>query len=340
MLEQRHTTATDRGQGIEQPLRPLTLAVTGGSGFVGGHLIPHLLERGHSLRLLIRNPGRMVLPRAQQGTGELNVIQGDLGDPRSLRELCDGADLVVHCAGLLAARHRSAFATVNIEGTARLVDAAIVSGVRRMILLSSLAAREPALSDYAWSKRGGEEALASAGSSLSWVVLRPPAVYGPGDRATLPLVEQLARRHSMIPACRTGRVSLIHVRDVVSAISHVIGNTAVDREVCEIDDGKPGGYDWQELKRATGQGNGRCIFLPRMVMAAAAAASMLWSRLSGKPPMLSPGKVAELYHPDWVCRTNRLSDLTGWHPQVPFTQGFAETLDWYHQAGWLSAAPA
>ncbi len=278
---------------------------------------------------------------AEAGSHNMSFVTGDLTDAAAVARLCDGAAGLIHCAGLLAGRDRDAFARVNIEGTVRLTRAAAEAGVRRLVLMSSLAAREPALSDYAWSKRGGEEAVAELAGGMSWLALRPPAIYGPGDRATLPLVDQLSRRRSLIPGHPEAKVSLIHVRDVISAIDHVLADATVERVACEIDDGKPGGYSWRELKGvANGRGAGGCVFIPRTAMAAAAWGCEIWSRVAGGPPMLNAGKVAELYHRDWVCRNNLLQELSRWRPQVPFAQGFAETLGWYRQAGWLSQAAA
>ena len=104
----------------------------------------------------------------------------------SLRRLVDGADAVVHCAGVVRGADQADFERVNVDGVARLVRSAAEQHPKpRFLLVSSLAAREPGLSQYAASKRKGEAALASESDGMPWAVIRPPAVYGPGDREIL-----------------------------------------------------------------------------------------------------------------------------------------------------------
>jgi len=151
-------------------------AVTGATGFVGPHLVAALARHGWTLRLLIRR----WTPLPSLPGVEADIVWGDLADEASLKRLVDGADAVVHAAGLIKARRPAEFDAVNRDGTARL--SALAPDVP-FLLLSSLAAREPQLSPYAASKRAAEEAIARR--SGAWLALRAPAVYGPGDRETL-----------------------------------------------------------------------------------------------------------------------------------------------------------
>src|SRR5512145_2940506 len=128
-----------------------TVAITGGTGFIGRHVIAALTGSGQSLRLLMRNPAPGTL-----SCGNAEIIRGSLADRDALARLVDGADTVIHCAGAIGAADRSGFASANIDGTRALAAAAAAAGVRRFVHLSSIAAREPALTDYAWSKAGSE----------------------------------------------------------------------------------------------------------------------------------------------------------------------------------------
>lgn len=315
------------------------IAMTGASGFVGGHLVSLLQQQADHLRVLVRDPAR--LRKIDDPAQKIEIVRGDLSQAGQLSELCRGADTLVHCAGLIAARSAAEFFAVNRDGTARLVDIAAKAGIRRVVLLSSLAAREPSLSAYAASKRAGEDALASLASHMSWAILRPPAVYGPGDRATLPLVQQLSRNTAFIPGRPDARISLIHVRDLAMAVAHAAADDQLNGVVCELHDGTSGGYGWRDLRAAASQGEGtgersRCLFLPRPLLKAAAGVMELAAPVFGRTPMLTSGKVAELYHRDWVCRHDLLDDMSDWRPRIRFAQGFAETHAWYRQAGWLS----
>ena len=307
------------------------IAITGATGFVGTHLVDCLARQRRSLRALARRPDQIM-------RDDLQVIPGDLASADALEQLCRGANAVVHCAGKTSACSRAEFDAVNVVGTRAVLAAARAAGVARFVHVSSLAAREPELSDYAASKRAGEELVVRQDETMSWIVLRPPAVYGPGDRATLPLIKQLTQRVAMVPGTGQGKASLIHVRDLAAAIAHVTANTDLAGAVYELDDGKRGGYSWRELSTAAGEAEGHkvsCVFLPKSVVKLAGAVEVALARRANRTPEVTPGKVRELYHPDWVCRDNLLQERSGWHPSVPLVDGLRETASWYREQGWM-----
>jgi len=308
------------------------IAITGVTGFVGRHLLDCLGGGSDRLKVLVRRP------KSRGDLAGVEIVEGGLDDRDALDRLCDGADAVVHCAGAIAARSRSEFFKTNRDGTANMVRAARAAGVSRFILVSSLAAREPGLSDYAASKQAGETVLREQGGRLNWSIVRPCAVYGPGDRGTLQLVRQLSRRIAFIPANPRGRVSLIHVRDLVSGLVGVIEDEARSGELHEVDDGKPDGYDWAEIAGAAGRAQGRavtCLCLPHGLSRLAGYGGALYGRLTGRRTILNPGKVREFYHPDWVSRLNRLEKTSRWRPQIGFADGYRETVLWYREHGWM-----
>jgi nucleoside-diphosphate-sugar epimerase len=303
-----------------------TVAITGATGFAGRHVAAELLRRGHRLVALARDPVRATLP------SEVRVIAGDLGNPAALAALVTGADCVVHLAGAVTALGREGYFRVNAEGAETLAAAAARASVGRFIHVSSLAAREPLLSAYGASKRAGEEAVARHGAGMSLLVLRPPALYGPGDRATLPLLKALTGRIAVIPGRRDQRFSLLHVRDLARLIADAV--TSESDGTFEVSDGRALGYDWSAIAAAAARVAGhpvRPFFLPRAVATGIAFCVEAMGHLSGRPGMLSRGKVAELYHGDWVAR--------GPGPPLgrtlTFEEGFGETVAWYRQEGWL-----
>lgn len=308
-----------------------TIAITGATGFVGTQLVQQLRDNGRSLRLLVRNPDAVQ-------HADVELVRGDLASGQALATLCRDTSAVVHCAGRISACSRAEFDAVNETGTRRIVEAALNAGVGRFIHVSSLAAREPTVSDYAASKRAGEQVVQELGGNLAWVALRPPAVYGPGDRATLPLIKQLTQRIALVPGTSRGRVSLIHVRDLASAIAHVVLDEELPGGIYELDDGKQDGYSWCELGRAVGAAEGHrvsCVFLPKSMLKLAGVVELALAKRTGRTPEVTPGKVRELYHPDWVCRHNLLQEHSEWAPLVPLTDGLRETTTWYRRQGWL-----
>ncbi|MGQ0485248.1 MAG: NAD-dependent epimerase/dehydratase family protein [Hyphomicrobiales bacterium] len=303
-----------------------TIAITGATGFAGGHAVAELLKRGHRLVALVRDPARARL------TGDVRIVEGDLGNAAALDLLVRGADAVVHVAGAIVAVRGRDYFTVNERGTVAVAAAAARAGVKRFVHVSSLAARQPQLSAYAASKRAAEGVFETGMALLNAIILRPPVVYGPGDRGTLPLIAALTRPIAVIPGRREARFSLMHVEDLARTIADAAESET--RGCFELNDGTPGGYSWADLIAAAQRAEGisiRPVFLPRFVPALAAAGAVGISRLTGKPAMVTPGKIAELYHDDWVARGPGLplADPVG------FEAGFARTVEWYRREGWL-----
>ena len=309
-----------------------TVAMTGASGFVGRHVAQKLIAGGWQVRALVR--------RRDAGLpGGTIAVPGDLGDTAGLAQLVAGADVVIHCAGVVGAVNRAGFRTVNVDGTARLAAAAANSETPpRFIHMSSLAARQPELSAYGASKRDGERALTQHGDNLSWTILRPAAVYGPGDRATLAFFRQWRAGFMVVPAGGGQRLSLIHAGDLAAAVAALLETGNGGGATFEIGDGHPGGHGWRDVAEAGGRALGRrvaCISMPRAILLAAAAASLAAHGLVGRTPLVTPGKVRELYHPDWVCDDHAMAAATGWSPVVPLEEGFITTAAWYREQGWL-----
>jgi nucleoside-diphosphate-sugar epimerase len=312
-----------------------TVAITGATGFIGGHLVQRLVDAGYRVRVLTRR-----LPvHPIYGDRPIEAVIGGLGDADSLRALLRGADAVVHAAGLVKAPSRAAFFAVNAAGTRAVVEAARAQPTPlRFILLSSLAAREPQLSAYAASKRAAETALSHAGGGLAWSIIRPPAVYGPGDRETLAFFRAAARGLIPAPSGAQARLSMIHVSDLAGAIETILESEAAVEATLEVDDGKPGGYGWAELARIVGAALGtkpRLVRVPRPVLQAIGAINELSGALTGRTPMLTRGKAREICHPDWSCRNSAIRKITSWEPLIPLDAGFAETIAWYRAEGWL-----
>lgn len=309
-----------------------TVAVTGATGFIGSHLAARLARHGWRVRALARRPEAAADLRR---TG-VDVVSGSLEDAESLRRLVGDAEAVVHLAGLTKARGRAEFFRINAEGTRHLVAALGRRRGLRLVQVSSLAARAPHLSAYAASKRAGEEAVA-ASEGLHWAILRPPAVYGPGDREILPFFRAVARGIGPMTGRRDARLSLIHVEDLAAAVEAALA-LPDSGHILELHDGRTGGYSWPELVEAAGAALGRRplrLRVPAPVLGAVAAAGAARAALTGRPVMLTPDKLREVLHADWVVRDDRLESLTGWRAKFSIGEGFRQTVLWYRQQHWL-----
>jgi nucleoside-diphosphate-sugar epimerase len=217
------------------------------------------------------------------------------------------------------------FEAANVAGVAHLLEAAVTQEIPRFLLMSSLTAREPTISDYASSKRSGEEVLEACQDRISCDILRPPAVYGPGDREMLPLLQLIRRGIVPVIGGKNARFSLIHVDDLVDAVSCLLRSDPARESRCfELHDGQTGGYTWQQIVTVATHLNNKkplSLAIPRPLLLAIALGNIGLARLTGHRPMLTPGKLRELFHSDWVCDNTAISEATGWQPRILFSEG-------------------
>lgn len=300
---------------------PPRVLLTGATGFIGQHLQRHLLERGRRVRVLVR-PRSAARARVD---GRCERAVAELTDVAALTQAMADVGAVVYAAGSVRGRDYSAFRTANVDGIEALVSALAGCPTPRphVLLISSLAASRPELSDYARSKRDGEEVLRRA-QHLDWTILRPPAVYGPGDRELAGLFALIRRGLALRPGPPGQRLALLHVHDLARAVTAVLEHPDACRHGCyEIDDGKPGGYDWQEIGQAVAGRPVREVGVPGWLLRGVGEVNRRCARVLQYAPMLTPGKVRELQQSRWLCDNSAFSDATGWHPQVTLEQGAA-----------------
>jgi nucleoside-diphosphate-sugar epimerase len=239
-----------------------------------------------------------------------------------LRRAVQDVTAIVYCAGSVRGRSLDDFLPANVDGIAAVLQArATVKSQSPFLLISSLAASRPELSHYARSKFLGEE-MVREHTGLPWAILRPPAVYGPGDTEMLPILK-LARRGLVFPPGGAAQqLSLLYVDDLASAVMAWLDAWRQCRNMTfSIDDGHQGGYDWPAIARAAGRTNFRSIGLPYAVLAGAARVNWLVSRVAGFAPMFTPGKVRELTQSDWLCDNTAFVQATGWTPRTQLPSG-------------------
>jgi nucleoside-diphosphate-sugar epimerase len=298
------------------------LAITGGTGFVGAHLIDAALATGHSIKALTR--------REQPPREGVTWVSGSLEDRDAVRRLVTDTDAVIHVAGVSNARDAAGFDQGNVAGTLSMLAAATAGGVHRFIHVSSLAAREPKLSLYGGSKARAEELVQRSG--LDWAIVRPPAVYGPGDKETLDLFRMAKAGMLLMPP--GGRLSLVHVDDLAQLLLALVG-AAPGNLVIEADDGRPGGWSHREFGRALGLAVGtRPLIMssPALFLRLAARADQLVRRHRAK---LTPDRAAFFSHRDWVIDPKLAPPPGLWRPMIDTLEGLKATAAWYRQAGWL-----
>lgn len=327
--------------------------VTGATGFVGSHLVDALLHDGHQVVCLVRDPakGARVL-----GDRPVRVIAGDLFTPQALEQGCRQADVVVHLAGLIAAKSRAEFHAVNGGATARLVETAqrVAPGLQRLIYVSSLSAAGPTqrgrplsendpprpVSEYGRSKLAGEAAVRAG--AVPWTVVRPPTVYGPRDTETLRAFR--FARVGVIPryVAASQELSFIHVEDLARAILAATAPECAGRcyFACH-----PEIATWREtmaaMFTAARAALGRPPRPPRFVPIPAPLTTwILWAwgtaaHAAGRATILSRDKAAEFLAEAWTCTSAALTRDTGWQAAIDLRTGLPSTAEWYASHGWL-----
>lgn len=322
--------------------------VTGGTGFVGSHLVERLVAEGCRVRCLVRRTSSLAwLP-----VGQVELAYGEAARDEGLDAAVAGAGLVFHVAGVTKARHSREYYLGNAQATANLLRALEETGCAgaRFVHVSSLAAVGPSvdgapvtedtppqpLTHYGRSKLEAERILERSPLAANAVIARPPVVYGPRDTDVLKLF-QAARRGLL---ARIGRgeafVSVIHVEDLVEGLLAAAGGTHGNARAYFIANPEP--VSWTEFAATAAELMGRRIKTVSVPAPAAWAVGLLGeigSRFSNKPGIISREKIREAGCRYWNCDTSRARQELGFTAKKSLREGVAETLDWYKMVGWL-----
>lgn len=298
-----------------------TLALTGATGFVGKATVDNALARGLHVRALTR--------RDQPPRQGVTWINGSLAKEESLARLASGADAVIHIAGVVNGSELD-FIHGNVDGTRNMAAAARSMGVTRFVHVSSMAAREPELSNYGRSKERAEHEVRQSG--LDWTMVRPPGVYGPGDLEMRDVFRMAKLGLVILPP--PGRISLIHVADLARLLV-TLALTDPGRHIYECDDGHDGGYTHSEFARMIGAAIGKRplpLPMPRALLKFAGWADPILRDSSAK---LTADRAAYLCHADWTTAPDRRPPQALWAPQIATSEGLRQTASWYRSNGLL-----
>lgn len=326
----------------------MKVLLTGASGFVGSHILDSLQARGVATAILLRPTSEKGF--IQQHLESAEIRMGSIGDTASLQTALEGITHVIHCAGLTKARRISEFYEVNRLGTRNLVAAANAreGQIQRFVHVSSLAAAGPAtrdqparekdaprpVSDYGKSKLAGELEVREH-CRVPFVVVRPPAVYGPRDYGFLSLFKAVSRHLLPRPSARQ-ELSLVFVKDLAEAIVACLEHPAAPGKV----------YFAAAKEVVTSRAMAEAIALqanhwtipfplPTAMLWSACFVQQLRSGMTGKASLLNLQKFAELRAPGWVCDPSLLEREIGFVCKTTLDQGVAQTRDWYARHGWI-----
>jgi nucleoside-diphosphate-sugar epimerase len=332
-----------------------TVFVTGGTGFVGSHLVEELLRRDtDEIRCLVRTDPKWLADL------DVEYVRGDLSDVEVLWTALDGVDAVYHVAGRTRAPTEEEFYEANVQATLNLMGAVkhAAPELDRVLVTSSLAAvgrceqdvategvpLQP-VSMYGRSKAQMETALrnrpemtpGSYAEALPLTVVRPPAVYGPRDRDILDFF-QAVKRH-VCPIVGSGSaqtLSLVHVRDLAAGMVEACRHPDTVGETYFLGSERP--YTWNEVKRAATAALDTwavTVAVPGPLVGLGGAALEAWGALTGTYPPFNRDKARELRHACTACAIDKAEQDFGYRPSIGLDEGVAETIRWYQSYGWL-----
>jgi len=323
--------------------------VTGGTGFIGKHLVNALLNDNWKVRCLARKtsikPGEFAT--------KVEWVTGDLQDRDSLIPACADVDVVFHLAGAIKARNINEFLLINGKGTENLVCAFLESGKKgaRFLYISSVAAGGPSsnwklknedepafpVSNYGESKLAGEIAVLKRKKDLKCVIIRPSVVYGPGDRESLSFFKFAKLHINPYLGLKKRYISMIHVDDLVQLIMLASKGDLHSGEIFyAADDSK--GYQWNEVIRESAAALNTWtfpVFVPQYFLKFAAFFSDMWGKITGKLTMLNLDKYREMKRQYWVCSSFKARRLLGFKPNYSMKEGIKKTAIWYKENGWI-----
>ncbi|HXE58326.1 MAG TPA: NAD(P)-dependent oxidoreductase [Gemmatimonadales bacterium] len=320
--------------------------VTGGTGFVGSHLVEALRRGGHEVTALVRSPAK-----ARALGPDVRLVGGDLDATAALEQAAAGQDVIFHVAGLVAARSEAEFLACNRDGTANLLAAAARVGTPRFVLVSSMAAGGPArpgaplrgdepprpVTQYGRSKLAAEEVVRRG--PLPWTIVRPPTVYGPRDREVLKVFRLARSGVAPVFGDGTQELSAVYAPDLAEALIAAAASPAAECRIyyaCH-----PEIVTSAEFARAVCRAVRGAAATPRVVgIPFPVARAALWctgtaARIAGRATILTVDKANEFFQAAWTGDPSPLTRDTGWRAAHDLAAGLEATAAWYRAAGWL-----
>jgi nucleoside-diphosphate-sugar epimerase len=322
--------------------------VTGGTGFVGSHLVELLLQKGYDVTCLVRDPHR-----AQWLTGmNIDLVQGDCLKAESLVPAVRGVSIVFHLAGLTKAMHVRDYYRVNHQGTRNILEACARHnpGIRKFVLISSLAAAGPSpdgspvkvtdvarpVSDYGRSKLLAEEEALRYKNELPVIILRPSAVYGPRDRDMYELFRWASRGLTLELTGGERYISPCYVKDLAAAVLLAAEKKTPNGSIYFVAENRS--YSWSEFRQAlltTGGVRALNIKVPYAAAYLIGLASEYGSLFTSRPAITNRQKVREASQRSWECDLTRTENELGFKAEYNLQKGLEITWKWYRDNKWL-----
>jgi dihydroflavonol-4-reductase len=326
-----------------------SVLVTGGTGFVGSHLVELLVSRGHEVTCLVRDPGNIRWLKGQQ----VHLVEGDCRDRKSLASAVRNAETVYHVAGLTKAVRRQDYYAVNHIGTRNLLDVCAhnSNNLKKFVFVSSLASAGPAqvnrpvnatdtphpVSDYGRSKLFAEEEVLKFKDRFPTVIIRPSAVYGPRDTDVFELFRWAAKGYILDMSGSERYLNWCYVNDLAEALLLAGERSVTSGSIYFVaEDRIHSMTGFQKALQESGGVTARVIKVPIWASYLIGLASEAVGRLSGRATIINPQKVREAVQQYWTCDLDTIRADLGFRAAMPLEKGLAVTWKWYRENGWIS----
>ncbi len=322
--------------------------VTGGTGFIGSHLIDRLLSKGYHVRALVRDPKKLGFLKNLP----IEIVEGDLFSSAALEKAIDGAQYVYHVAGLVAARSKEEFFTGNRDATRNIIEitARVNPNVKKFIHISSQTAVGPGkgmapvtestppnpLTTYGKSKLASEQEVLKFKEKVPVTILRVSAVYGPRDTATFDYFKSAYMGLELLIGFHDTYVSLVHSTDLVTGIILAGEKEIANGQIYFL--GSEQYYTWNEIGYVTKSILNKKLLrvrVPKPLVFVIAGISEFASKFKEKPSVLNFEKAYDLTQDNWCCDISKAKNELGYKQEVTLTDGVKETISWYLDHKWM-----
>jgi dihydroflavonol-4-reductase len=323
--------------------------ITGGTGFIGSHMVDHLLRQGDwEIDCLVRSDLKWLEGR------DVHISKGDLFDLALLNKQLEGVDVVFHSAGVVKAPTVAAFERGNVEATENLLRLAIKNKVPKVVILSSLAAAGPSqgiplresdpmqpVSRYGESKKRMEEMIKKVAhepesAATSITIIRPPAVYGPREQDILTIFKMTAK--GVCPIIGDGSstpISMVHVKDLIQGMELAAKYQNDGLQTYYISGDLP--ITWDQFRLSAGRALGKKVkalnINPKWVQKIAAGVETV-AGIFGSYPVLNREKAKEMVL-EWTCSIEKARTELNFQPKISLDEGMYETIQWYKSHHWI-----
>ncbi len=322
--------------------------VTGGTGFVGSHLVDLLLKRGYEVTCLVRNPDRLQWLSGK----DVRLVQGDCSRPESLVPAVQNSPIIIHVAGLTKAKYAREYYAVNHIGTRNILEACARQRdvITKFVLVSSLAAAGPSpdgrpvtagdeprpVSDYGKSKLLAEAETLRYKDRFPVVILRPSAVYGPRDRDMFELFRGAAGGLTLEIMGGERFINPCYVEDLTEALFLAAEAKSASGSIYFA--AEPRSYSWSEFRAsllAAGGVKARTLAVPYAAAYLIGLAAEFGSLFTDRPALLNRQKIREAAQKYWICDVGKTERELGFKSAYPLNKGLAITWQWYRDNHWL-----